>query len=169
MDHGNSIDDNALHALAVQVGELLRERGQTLAAAESCTGGWVCQAVTDIAGSSAWFDRGFVTYTNQAKQDLLGVPEAVLATHGAVSEETVRAMAAGALANSQAGCALAVSGIAGPTGAVPGKPVGTVWFAWQRRGGECVTCLEQFDGDRRRVREQSIARALQGVLGLCAA
>jgi len=159
-------EDDKLYALAERLGAALREDGQTLAAAESCTGGWVCQAVTDIAGSSAWFDRGFVTYTNEAKQDLLGVPEAVLAVHGAVSEETVRAMVAGALAHSQADCALAVSGIAGPSGAVPGKPVGTVWFAWQRRGGGCVARREQFDGNRRSVRKQAVATALQGVLDL---
>lgn len=157
-------EENKIHDLAERLGEVLRERGQTLAAAESCTGGWVCQAVTDIAGSSAWFDRGFVTYTNQAKHELLGVPHAVLSEHGAVSEETVRAMVAGALRNSHADCALAVSGIAGPTGAVPDKPVGTVWFAWQRRGGECATRREQFDGDRRSVRSQAVAMALQGVL-----
>jgi nicotinamide-nucleotide amidase len=160
------IEEPTLYALAERLGEALRERGQALAAAESCTGGWVCQAVTDVAGSSAWFDRGFVTYTNQAKQDLLGVPASVLEQHGAVSEETVRAMVAGALRNSRADCALAVSGIAGPTGAVPGKPVGTVWFAWGRRGGECVARREQFDGDRRAVRSQAVAVALLGILAL---
>lgn len=159
-------EENPIHALAERVGAVLRERGQTLAAAESCTGGWVSQAVTDIAGSSAWFDRGFVTYTNEAKQELLDVPAAVLAEHGAVSAETVRAMVAGVLRHSQADCALAVSGIAGPTGATPGKPVGTVWFAWQKRGGECLARREQFDGDRRAVRGQAVATALQGVLEL---
>jgi len=159
-------EDDELYALAGRVGAVLRERGQRLAAAESCTGGWVCQAVTDIAGSSAWFDRGFVTYTNAAKQALLGVPAAVLAGQGAVSEATVRAMVAGVLRNSEADCALAVSGIAGPTGATAAKPVGTVWFAWQTRDGACLTRREQFDGDRRAVRRQAVAAALQGVLAL---
>jgi len=159
-------EDHPIHALAERLGEALRERGQTLAAAESCTGGWICQAVTDIAGSSAWFDRGFVTYSNEAKQELLDVPAAVLAEHGAVSAETVRAMVAGVLRHSQADCALAVSGIAGPAGAAPGKPVGTVWFAWQQRGGECLTHRAQFDGDRRSVRGQAVATALRGVLEL---
>ncbi len=157
-------DEDEIYSLAGQVGSILNRHGQKLAAAESCTGGWVCQAVTDVAGSSAWFDRGFVTYTNLAKQELLGVPESVLATHGAVSLETVRAMVAGALRNSHADCALAVSGIAGPTGATPGKPVGTVCFAWQQRDGVCVTAREQFDGDRRSVRRQAVTVALQGVL-----
>ena len=162
-------EENEIYSLAEQVGAALREHGLTLAAAESCTGGWVCQAVTDIAGSSAWFDRGFVTYTNAAKQALLGVPDAVLAEQGAVSEATVRAMVAGTLRNSQADCALAVSGIAGPAGATPGKPVGTVWFAWQMRGGDCLARREQFDGDRRAVRSQAVAVALQGVLALVGA
>jgi nicotinamide-nucleotide amidase len=159
-------EDNEIETLAAQVGAALRERGLYLAAAESCTGGWVCQAVTDIAGSSAWFERGFVTYTNTAKQNMLGVPLAVLDEHGAVSKATVRAMVDGVLNHSPADCALAVSGIAGPTGATPGKPVGTVWFAWLRRGGDCVTRREQFDGDRRAVRKQAVAVALQGIIDL---
>ena len=158
--------EDEIYKLAGQVGTILHLRRQKLAAAESCTGGWVCQAVTDVPGSSAWFDRGFVTYTDLAKQELLGVPESALTTHGAVSLETVVAMAAGALRNSQADCVLAVSGIAGPTGATPGKPVGTVWFAWQRRDGVCVTERRQFDGDRRSVRRQAVAVALQGVLDI---
>jgi nicotinamide-nucleotide amidase len=156
--------EDELYTLAEQIGTVLRKQGDKLAAAESCTGGWVCQAVTDVAGSSAWFDCGFVTYTNTAKQQLLGVPESVLAAYGAVSEETVCAMAAGTLHHSQADCAVAVSGIAGPTGAVPGKPVGTVWFAWQQREGRCATRRIQFDGDRRSVRRQAVAVALQGIL-----
>ena len=160
------INEAELYRLAEEAGALLLNNQATLAAAESCTGGWVCQAVTDVAGSSAWFDRGFVTYTNAAKQELLGVPEPVLIEHGAVSEATVRAMAAGALRNSHADCTLAVSGIAGPTGATPGKPVGTVWFAWAKRDGECIARREQFDGDRRTVRHQAVAVALQGILAL---
>jgi nicotinamide-nucleotide amidase len=159
-------DDNEIQMLAFRVGAALRERSLYLAAAESCTGGWVCQAVTDIAGSSAWFERGFVTYTNTAKQDMLGVPSAVLDEHGAVSAATVRAMVDGVLSHSPADCALAVSGISGPTGATPGKPVGTVWFAWLRRGGDYVTRREQFDGDRRAVRQQAVTVALQGILNL---
>ena len=159
-------NEDKIYKLARQVGLILSRYGHKLAAAESCTGGGVCQAVTDVAGCSAWFDRGFVTYTNLAKQELLGVPESILATYGAVSLETILAMAIGALQNSQADCVLAVSGIAGPTGATPGKPVGTVWFAWQRRDGVCVTERRQFDGDRRSVRRQAVALALQGVLNI---
>ncbi len=159
-------NEDKIYKLARQVGLILSRYGHKLAAAESCTGGGVCQAVTDVAGCSAWFDRGFVTYTNLAKQELLGVPESILATYGAVSLETILAMAIGALQNSQADCVLSVSGIAGPTGATPGKPVGTVWFAWQRRDGVCVTERRQFDGDRRSVRRQAVALALQGVLNI---
>jgi nicotinamide-nucleotide amidase len=157
-------EEEGLHILAQHIGTVLRERGHKLAAAESCTGGWVCQAVTEVAGSSAWFDCGFVTYSNTAKQQLLGVPGSVLANFGAVSEETVCAMAAGALRNSQADCVVAVSGIAGPTGATQDKPVGTVWFAWQQRAGRFATRRMQFDGDRRSVRGQAVAFALQGIL-----
>jgi nicotinamide-nucleotide amidase len=107
-----------------------------------------------------------VTYTNQAKQEMLGVSDSLIAEHGAVSGQTVRAMVSGALRQSPADCALAVSGIAGPSGATAGKPVGTVWFAWQRRGGECVVRLKLFDGDRRAVRLQAVAEALRGVLEL---
>jgi nicotinamide-nucleotide amidase len=161
-----SEDEKDLDALAERVGLLLLNRGQKLATAESCTGGWVSQCITGVPGSSAWFDRGFVTYSNEAKNELLGVSEIILNEHGAVSEETVRAMAAGALQRSSADCAVALSGIAGPTGATPGKPVGMVWFAWQRRDGEPRTRLAQFDGDRRAVRRQAVAMALRGVLEL---
>nr|WP_229507067.1 CinA family protein [Pseudoduganella rivuli] len=134
-----------------------------LATAESCTGGGVAQAVTDIAGSSAWFDRGFVTYSNDAKAAMLGVPPGLIAQHGAVSEEVAAAMAAGAQANSGAQAALSTTGIAGPGGAVPGKPVGTVWFGWSV-GGVVQTERRVFDGDRQAVREQAVAHALQGLL-----
>lgn len=153
-----------LFTLAKDVGVLLSSRGQKLAVAESCTGGWICQCITDVAGSSDWFDRGFVTYSNQAKCEMLGVPEEVLHSHGAVSEEAVRAMAGGALCHSRAQCAVAVSGIAGPGGATVGKPVGTVWFAWERRGGSCFTLVSHITGDRRAVRRQAVAKALRGVL-----
>jgi nicotinamide-nucleotide amidase len=162
-------EDDEIYALAEQVGAALRERGLTLAAAESCTGGWLCQAVTAVPGSSAWFDRGFVTYTNAAKQELLGVPAEALDAHGAVSEPTVRAMAEGVLRHSAADCAVAISGIAGPGGATPGKPVGTVWLAWQTRGAGTLARREQFDGDRQAVRRQAVAAALRGVLALCGA
>lgn len=160
--------DNTLYALAQQLGARLRSLDQTLAVAESCTGGWIGQAVTDVAGSSAWFDRGFVTYSNHAKQELLDVSAELLATHGAVSEETVRAMVAGALRHSHADCAVAVSGIAGPGGATSGKPIGTVWFAWQRRDGLSHARCECFDGDRRAVRGQAVLTALQGIMDLYA-
>ena len=157
-------DNDDLYRLAEQVGILLQKHGATLTVAESCTGGWVCQSITEIAGSSAWFDRGFITYSNAAKHELLGVPESILTDYGAVSEETVLAMTAGALKHSQADFALAVSGIAGPTGATDDKPVGTVWFAWQQRDGDSVTLRKQFDGDRHSVRKQAVAKALEGFL-----
>ena len=153
-----------LHELARQVGEQLLAQHQLLAVAESCTGGWVAKCLTDIAGSSGWFDRGFVTYSNDAKQTMLGVSAATLDAAGAVSEATVREMAAGVLKNSKADVAVAISGIAGPGGAMPGKPVGTVCFAWARAAGEqrAETC--HFRGDREAVRRQSVAHALQGLL-----
>lgn len=161
-----SIEEEELYFLSKQVGAVLLGHAHRLAVAESCTGGWVCQCITDVAGSSAWFDRGFVTYSDAAKRESLGVPATVLTEFGAVSEETVTAMVAGVLSHSPADCALAVSGIAGPAGAVPGKPVGTVWFAWAQRNGECLARRERFDGDRRLVRRQAVAAALRGVLSL---
>jgi nicotinamide-nucleotide amidase len=153
-----------LYALAREVGAALARSGLVLATAESCTGGWVAECVTDVAGSSGWFDRGFVTYSNEAKSELLGVDPHTIEIHGAVSEVTVRAMAVGALRHSRAQVAVAVSGIAGPSGGTLEKPVGTVWFAWQRLGAECRTRLERFEGGRREVRRQAVAVALQGVL-----
>jgi len=153
-----------VNALAQEVGAKLKAAGATLVTAESCTGGWVSEVVTSVAGSSAWFDRGFVTYTNAAKQDLLGVQAATLQKHGAVSEETAREMARGALARSPATVAVSVTGIAGPGGAVPGKPVGTVCFGWARRGGAVTSETRRFDGDREAVRRQSVVHALQGVI-----
>lgn len=152
--------------LAAQVGGLLKAHGMMLATAESCTGGGVAQAVTDVAGSSAWFDRGFVTYSNLSKQQMLGVAEATLVQHGAVSEATVREMVAGALKHSNAGFALAVSGIAGPDGGTPDKPVGTVCFAWGIRHGAVYSQRHQLSGDRAEVRAQSVRIALQGVIDL---
>jgi nicotinamide-nucleotide amidase len=152
--------------LAEQVGAALKAHGMMLATAESCTGGGIAQALTDISGSSAWFERGFVTYANVAKIEMLGVRPSTLEAHGAVSELTVREMAAGALAHSHADIALAVSGIAGPTGGTAEKPVGTVWFGWALRGGEVHARLHHLAGDRAAVREQSVQIALRGVLNL---
>lgn len=160
------IKPDSLTKIAESVGRALLAKALKLTAAESCTGGWVCQAVTAISGSSDWFDRGFITYSNEAKQELLDVPESLLKEFGAVSEETVRAMTAGALAHSRADIAIAISGIAGPTGATPGKPVGTVWLAWQRRGKDSIAKLEQFTGDRTAIRAQAVAAALHGLLDL---
>jgi nicotinamide-nucleotide amidase len=155
-----------LNELAQQVGEQLLAQHKLLAVAESCTGGWVAKCLTDIAGSSGWFDCGFVSYSNDAKQAMLGVTRSTLEAAGAVSEQTVREMAAGALVNSAADVAVAISGIAGPGGAMPGKPVGTVCFAWAVEDGEprAETC--HFAGDREAVRRQSVANALQGLLNV---
>ena len=152
--------------LAVELGMALRAQGFQLAAAESCTGGWLAKAVTDIAGSSAWFDRGYVTYSNQAKQDMLGVSELVLREHGAVSEASVLAMAEGALRHSLADVSVAISGIAGPGGATPDKPVGTVWLAWAHRGEPIHAQHFLFAGDREAVRAQAVIAGLEGLLAL---
>ena len=157
-----------MEALAVQVGAALKSRGWMLATAESCTGGGIAQAVTAVAGSSVWFERGFVTYSNQSKQQMLGVREATLIAHGAVSEATVREMAQGALRHSSAQAALAVSGIAGPGGGTPEKPVGTVWLAWATADGRVLATRQYFPGDRDEVRAQAVRAALQGLLGLLA-
>ncbi len=156
--------DTSLEALARRVGEVLKKRAVMLTTAESCTGGLVAQTVTSIAGSSEWFERGFIAYTNLAKREMLGVETATLARFGAVSEQTARAMAEGALAHSHAQAALAVTGIAGPTGGTPEKPVGTVWFAWAGKAGETVTAKHAFQGDRDAVRRQAVHVALEGVL-----
>lgn len=152
--------------LAAQVGAALKAHGLMLATAESCTGGGVAQAVTSVAGSSAWFERGFITYSNLSKQQMLDVDDATLAQYGAVSEATVREMVAGALQHSEAQVALAVSGIAGPDGGTPAKPVGTVWFAWGIRNGVAFARVHHLNGDRDEVRAQSVRIALQGVLDL---
>jgi nicotinamide-nucleotide amidase len=155
---------NELEILAEKIGNELLARGEWLALSESCTGGWVAQTVTAIAGSSTWFDRGFVTYSNAAKIDMLGVPETTLDRHGAVSEATARAMAQGTLAHSRADWALGITGIAGPGGGSPGKPVGTVCFAWASKDGGCEAQTCRFTGDRAAVREQSVRYALTGLL-----
>ena len=160
----NSCDQKKLEALAAEVGALLLANGQKLATAESCTGGWVAQCMTSVAGSSDWFERGFVTYSNEAKHEMLGVGFETLISHGAVSEATAAAMAAGALRNSHADWALAITGVAGPGGGSPDKPVGTVCFAWAGPEGrlEVTTC--HFHGGREEIRAQSVAYALAGVL-----
>jgi nicotinamide-nucleotide amidase len=151
------------------LGLALRARGWRLAVAESCTGGLIAAACTAVAGSSDWFERGFVTYSNEAKVELLGVDPAQLAEHGAVSEPVARAMALGALARSRADVALAVTGIAGPGGAVPGKPVGTVWLAWAVRsaaGPAAGAERLQLGGERAAVREATVRAALERALAL---
>ena len=155
-----------MNTLAAQVGTLLKSHGLMLATAESCTGGGVAHAITEVAGSSAWFERGFVTYSNLSKQQMLGVRETTLIQYGAVSEMTVREMVAGALLHSSAQVALAVSGIAGPDGGTADKPVGTVWFAWGLKGGETRAQRFQLDGNRAEVRAQSVDIALQGIAKL---
>lgn len=159
-------DDEVLFELAANVGEALKAQGLMLATAESCTGGWIAQALTTVPGSSHWFERGFVTYTYISKREMLGVLQQTLAVHGAVSEPTVREMVAGALANSHAQVAVSVSGTAGPTGGTPDKPVGTVCFAWGVKNGEPKSATKRFNGDREAVRRQAVRFALQGILDL---
>ena len=157
-----------LVALSERVGSTLAERALTLVTAESCTGGWVAQVVTHTGGSSAWFERGFVTYANEAKVEMLGVSPETLSICGAVSEPTAREMAAGALNHSKALIALAITGIAGPTGGSPDKPVGTVCFSWCRKGAEPMAATCRFEGDREAIRRQAVVHALEGVLRLLA-
>ena len=155
-----SVDD-----LVAQLAALLTARGWMLASAESCTGGMIAAACTDLAGSSAWFERGFVSYSNAAKTELLGVPTGLIATHGAVSEAVARAMAQGALAHAHAQCAVAVTGVAGPTGGSADKPVGTVWFAWATPGGLHSEC-QRFDGGRAAVRSATVEHSLRTLMDL---
>ena len=150
--------------LAKRVGDALIPRGQMLVIAESCTGGWVAKVVTSIPGSSQWFDRGYVVYSDASKQDLLGVLDDTLAAHGSVSEAVVCEMAQGALENSQAQVSIAISGIAGPEGGAPDKPVGTVCLAWAVKGHAPVSRSTHFAGDREMVRQQAVMAALKGVL-----
>ena len=160
----NSVpDDDVLRRLAVDLGERLRAGRHRLVSAESCTGGWIAKTVTDIAGSSEWFDCGMVVYSYEAKQAMLGVHPQTLETHGAVSRETAIEMVSGALVHSGATIAVAVTGIAGPGGGAPDKPVGTVWIAWKRRGGYALAELFHFDGDRDAIRRQTVAIAMQGL------
>src|SRR5260221_13761025 len=150
--------------MAGQSGAPLKKRSVKLASAESCTGGWIAQAVTSVSGSSGWFDRGFVTYSNEAKKELLGVRERTLSRHGAVSRETAEEMAAGALARSRAQVSIAVTGVAGPTGGTKAKPVGPGYFAGSRKRGAMHRDTRHFPGGRDSVRRQSVAFALKGLL-----
>ena len=159
--------DRDLARLAARVGRHLVKREFSVVTAESCTGGWIAKALTDIAGSSQWFVEGFVTYSNESKIRRLGVPSSVLKIQGAVSEATVRAMATGAIRRTGARLAVAVTGIAGPAGAVPGKPVGTVWLGWAQRRGRAIRVavqLKHFRGNRAAVRRKAVRLALQGLL-----
>lgn len=150
--------------LVNQLANRLVAREWKLAIAESCTGGGLAYSLTNLPGSSNWFDRGFVTYSNQAKQDLLGVSPLTLSVSGAVSEQTAREMAEGVLQHSQAQLSIAITGIAGPDGGSAEKPVGTVWFAWASINGESHACVDIFSGDRQTVREQAIQFALEKLL-----
>ncbi len=153
--------DTELNELAQQVGDYFRTEHKWLVTAESCTGGWVGKVLTDVVGSSAWYDRGFITYTNQAKQDMLGVDSQILAEFGAVSEATARAMAQGALENSRADQSVAITGIAGPGGGTETKPVGLVWFAWADINHSTIKSESViFDGEREAVRRQAVMFAL---------
>lgn len=161
--------DEELYKLAVRLGHHLAGTERCLVSAESCTGGWIGKVVTEVPGSSGWYLGGAITYTNDLKRILLGVSDETLATHGAVSDATVLEMATGALERLGGDIAVAVSGIAGPDGGVPGKPVGTVWFGWARRHGQAIRTLSRLkiiDGDREKVRRRSVWTALNGVLEL---
>lgn len=158
--------ENELRRLARRAGELLAHRRLLLVTAESCTGGWIAQAITAVEGCSHWFDRGFVSYSNAAKCEMLGVREATLERYGAVSEATAREMAEGALKHSRAQISVAVSGIAGPTGGSAEKPVGTVCLAWAAAGRIVLSRSEHFIGDRTAVRWQTVVVALQGIIDL---
>jgi nicotinamide-nucleotide amidase len=158
--------DNDLNDLSMRLGRRLAASGLALVTAESCTGGWIAKCVTDVAGSSGWLDRGFVTYSNAAKQDVLGVQPGTLSVFGAVSEATAKEMALGALARSAAQVAVAVSGIAGPGGGSILKPVGTVCLAWALPGRLVSTETQVFDGDRESVRRQTVTRAMARLIDL---
>ncbi|WP_372985283.1 nicotinamide-nucleotide amidase [Marinobacter sp.] len=157
--------DQELEQAGVRLGKLLQEQGRTIATAESCTGGWVAKVLTDRAGSSAYVMAGLVTYSNSAKQALLGVSGKTLEQHGAVSEPVVRQMVAGAVQAAGVDVAVAISGVAGPGGGSPDKPVGMVWFAWGSGLDQTEAVVKHFDGDRDEVRRQSVLFALQAVTG----
>ncbi len=156
--------DDSLYALAERTGQRLHRLKIQLVTAESCTGGWIAEAVTAIPGSSHWFERGFVSYSNLAKQDMLGVPAALIDSDGAVSEAVVKAMAQGAIQHSKAHLSIAVSGIAGPDGGTADKPVGLVWIAWGQKRGYVEAQAFQFSGDREQIRRATVVAALEGLL-----
>lgn len=160
------MDDMILQDLARQAGIALAQEELLLATAESCTGGWLGQVITSIAGSSAWYERGFITYADSSKHEMLGVSDATLKQYGAVSEQTASEMAAGAIARSHAQVAVSITGIAGPEGGTPEKPVGTVCFAWIMKEGMALTETRYFSGNREEIRRQSVGGALQGVIDL---
>ncbi|MBL1320945.1 MAG: nicotinamide-nucleotide amidase [Methylophaga sp.] len=157
------LSDDDLQQLTTQVAHDLLKQKWLLSIAESCTGGWVAKCCTDLAGSSAWFDRGFVTYSNQAKHDLLGVNMETLKQYGAVSEQVVIEMAQGALQNANANISASISGVAGPDGGTDEKPVGTVWLAWATEKSAKAE-LHHFSGNRDAVRRQAVAAALKGII-----
>ncbi len=161
-------ESTSIHTLAEALGQQLRTRAWSLVVAESCTGGELCAAVTDVPGSSCWFDRGFVTYSNNAKESMLNVPRATLITHGAVSEESAVAMANGALLVSNANIAIAITGIAGPSGGSTEKPVGTVWIACASENQATQATHYLFSGSRQTIRKQAVFAALHGLLNRCA-
>lgn len=155
--------DNELFELAQQLGQLLNSKGKKIATAESCTGGWIAQIITEISGSSAWFDRGFVTYSNAAKMQMLGVKPETLDKFGAVSVQTATEMVTGALAHSDADCAIAVTGIAGPDGGTAEKPVGTVFIAWADKNKDVKVVQKKLMGNRHQIRRQTVKIALAGL------
>jgi nicotinamide-nucleotide amidase len=160
----NDLSDAALQALAERAGSVLYAKRHRLAVAESCTGGWLAKCLTDIPGSSQWFECGYVTYSNSAKAQMLGVAASVIETFGAVSQPTAEQMASGALHYSGAELALAITGVAGPDGGTPEKPVGLVWFARALRGGALMALQERFSGDREAVRRAAVATALRLII-----
>ncbi|MFM9834497.1 MAG: CinA family protein [Methylophilaceae bacterium] len=160
------MDEQDVLTLVTELGVALKAQNLMLALAESCTGGMAAEAVTSVAGSSTWFERGFVTYSNVSKTEMLGVSTETITTFGAVSEETAREMALGALKHSHADVAISITGIAGPDGGTPEKPVGTVCFAWARKNHPISSTTNKISGDRREIRHQSTATALGGLLKL---
>ncbi len=155
--------DNELFEISQQLGRLLQSKEKKISTAESCTGGWISQIITDVPGSSAWFDRGFITYSNAAKIQMLGVKSKTLNDFGAVSAQVATEMASGALQNSEADCAIAVTGIAGPTGGTTEKPVGTVFIAWAYKNQETQVIQKKLNGSRFEIRQQTVKLALEGI------
>ncbi len=160
----HTISESELEHLTSRVASQLLLLRQRLAVAESCTGGWLAKCCTDLAGSSSWFERGYVTYSNQAKHDVLGVDEQLICTYGAVSKQTARAMAEGTLKQAKADISVAITGIAGPSGGSADKPVGTVWIAWATAKNVLEVNCYHFTGDRKQVRIQAVQCALEGII-----